>query len=293
MSPKTKKSSRLSERAMLTHIRVSYWSGAKKNKKVTREVVIAKNATNDVGHWIDKLIPQTELKPVAELRTRIRYTWTNLTLPWMDGGVRILPSKMFMEYREKMNSVVNDYNKAVEAFLKRFPTIIENRKKDFGSLWKDYEGYIPSVSELRDKFAVHQDIYPMPDVNDFRVDVGSEEAEEIKAKVEASINAATQKAMSDLWNQLADLIGKVEKTLSDPKAIFRDSLITNLADFCKLVPKMDFIGDDNLDKIRTEVIAKLANLKPIDLRESKSDRAKAVKSAKEIMKKINSSGIEL
>jgi hypothetical protein len=293
MSPKTKKSSRLSERAMLTHIRVSYWSGAKKNKKVTREVVTAKSAVSDVGHWIDKLIPQSELKPVTELRTRIRYTWTNLTLPWMDGGVRILPSKMFMDYREKMNAVVRDYNKAVDAFLKRYPSIIEKRKKDFGDLWKDYEGYIPSVNELRDKFAVHQDIYPMPDASDFRVDIGTEESAEIREQVEASINAATQKAMSDLWNQLADLIGMVEKTLGNPKAVFRDSLINNLSEFCKLIPKMDFVGDSNLNSIRTEVISKLANLKPIDLRESTSDRKKAVKAAKDILKKIDTKGIEL
>jgi hypothetical protein len=74
--------------------------------------------------------------------------------------------------------------------------------------------------------------------------------------------------------------------MRQPKKIFRDSLIENLSNFCELIPKMNLTQDNNLEELRKEAVKKLAELKPIDLRESRKDRRKAHKSAKEIMEKI-------
>jgi hypothetical protein len=291
MSPKTK---RLSERAMLTHVRVSYWTGSKKNKKVTRETVTRKHAVQDAGHWIDHLFSKKDLSEISERTTRVRYTWSQLTLPWMDGGVRILPAARFMEYRTAMNEVISDRMKAVEGFLKTVPEILDRRKREMAELWDTYEGQIPSISEMRDKFAVAHEIYPMPDASDFRVDVGAAEAKEIKQQVTDSINNATKKAVGDLWNQLAELVGKIEEKLSDPKKTFRDSLINNLKDFCNdILPKMNFTEDESLEAMRKEVTSKLAKLDPGTLRDNKASRKKAAKTAKDIAKKIDDTGFSL
>ena len=269
---------------MLVHLKISLWTGRTKDKKVSSEVCVVKESDSDAGAWWTYLIPKNDFCKVQQTGFQCRLRHHQLTLPWMDGGLRILPADMFMKYTEEMRKVVSDYEEAVNDFLKEYPTIVARAKKRLGKLLEGKQ--LPSASEIKPKFAVHQDILPIPRASDFRCQLNSDEVEDIRRNIATSIETMTEKAMTNLWEQFASLVEKVEKTMKEPKKVFRDSLITNLKDFCELIPKMNLTNDNNLEELRKMAAEKLAELKPLDLRESKKDRKKAHKSAKEIMEKI-------
>ena len=202
----------------------------------------------------------------------------------MDGGRRILPSAMFLTYAENMRKAIAEHDKALSEFLKTYPDIVSRAKDRLGDLFDPKR--LPTVQDIRRKFAIRQDVLPMPDVKDFRCELADDQADSIKKKVSDSIESMVERAVADIWNQFRELIEKIEQTMKQPKKIFRDSLITNLRDFCELVPKLNLTNDSNLEELRQDAIKKLAELKPDDLRESKADRKKAHKSAKEIMEKM-------
>lgn len=279
-----KKSNRLSERAMLVHLKTSSWLGRTKDKKITSEVCTAKNSDPDAGSWWTYLIPKHAIRNVEAARMKCRNTHFKYTLPWMDGSLRILPAAMFMDYSKAMREVIAEHETAVKAFLKEYPLIINNAEKRLGKLKENKR--LPSVQEIRHKFEITTDILPMPEVSDFRCEIGDQEIDSIKKNISESLEKMTVKAVANIWEQFTSLVEKIEQTMKQPKKIFRDSLFTNLKEFCELIPKLNLTGDNNLEGLRKEAIKKLTQLSAPDLRVSKTERKKAYKSAKEIMDKI-------
>jgi hypothetical protein len=284
-----KQKNNLSEKAMLVSVSFSFWTGKTKDSRVTNEVIVTKKSARDAGTWLTNLVSKSDLGSVESARGKVRETHYKYSLPWMDGGLRILPSAMFMKYREEMSKAIAEHEKALAAFLREYPSIVKRAQKRLGDLLKDK--HLPEVWEVKRKFAIRQDILPIPAMGDFRCELSSDEADEIREKVAASIESMTERAVANIWEQFTTLIEKIEKTMKEPKKVFRDTLISNLRDFCELIPKMNLTNDNKLESLRKEVIAKLAELKPINLRESKADRKKACKSAKEILTKMKGYGI--
>lgn len=279
-----KKKNNLSEKAILVSISFSFWTGKSKDKKVTAEVIVTKKSEQDAGIWLTNLVSKNDLSAIESARGRVRATHYKYTLPWMDGGLRILPSAMFMMYTQQMRKVIAEHEKAVASFLKEYPNIVKRAKNRLGDLLEGKN--LPSVAEVARKFRIIQDVLPIPDAGDFRCELSDDQASEIRDKVTRSISNMTEKAMASVWEQFTTLVDKIETTMKQPKKVFRDSLISNLKDFCELIPKMNLINDNELEALRKEALDKLAELKPIDLRESGKDRKQAQKSAKEIIEKI-------
>lgn len=279
-----KPKSNLSEKAMLVHLRTCSWTGRTKDKKVTSEICVAKKSDSDAGAWWTYLVPKHVIRNVEATRMKCRNTHFKYTLPWMDGNLRILPAAMFMKYSKEMRKVIAEHDEAIAVFLKEYPEVVRNARKRLGKLIDGRR--FPSVQQIKHKFRTLTDILPMPAAEDFRCQLNNDEVKRIQSDISKSIETMTSTAMVNLWEQFTDFIEKIEKTMKEPKRIFRDSLISNLKDFCELIPKMNLTNDVELETLRKEAISKLAALKPIDLRESKADRKKAHKSAKELMEKI-------
>lgn len=276
----------LNRKAMLVYLRMSMWTGRKKDKEVTAEVIRQKNSDTDSGAWWTYLIPAKALRTVDTAYHKCRNVHYKLTLPWMDGGLRILPSAMFEDYSKAMREVTAEYDEAVDSFLKDYPGLIAEAQKRLGSLLNG--AILPTASEIKNKFKHSQDIMPMPTATDFRVDLATEDVNRVKKNLTSNIEAMTSKAMTDLWSRLSELVGKVEETLGNPNKKFKNSLIENLGDFCKVIPKMNITDNKQLEKTRKEVIGKLSSLYPEDLRKNKKDRKQAHKDAKDILNKMKS-----
>jgi len=279
------KPKRLSERAMLVSLSTHEWTGKKKDKQVSRDVCVRQDAEKDVIEAIICLAPPGELQPINVARGRVYRRFVELTLPWMDGGLRILPSEMYMKYRDEMNKVIAAHTKAVNAFVTRWPEIVANKGKRLGKLASKY--HLPTAAELVGKFYIRQNILPLPETADFRVDISEDEADEIRTQVAASINSASEKAMGEIWNRLTTLVSDIASTMSQRDKKFRDSLIQKLKDFCEMIPKYNIRDDVELEKIRQDVLNKLASLDPEDLREIPNNRIKAAKDAKAVLAKIS------
>jgi len=268
----------LSDKAMLVHLRISMWTGSRKDKNVTSKVCKDYEAKDDAGSWWTHFIPKKELAEIQTASNKVRSTWVAWTLPWMDGGVRIIPAVRYGGYDTAIKEAITAYNKAVAAFLIKYPSIAadaENRLK------KLLDGKrMPSVTEIQSKFGVVQDLLPIPRASDFRLDLP------VQQQIETSLKGMSKKAMSDVWEQLVAIICKIQSTLNDPEKKFKNSLIENLREFCNILPQLNLTDDPQLETMRQEAITKLAEIDPEDLRENKSFRKGTAKKAKDVLDKI-------
>jgi hypothetical protein len=281
----TLKQKKLSEKAMLVSFTISTWTGRVKDSKVSNEITTNKQADSDAGAWWTYLIPKSALKDVNRTAAQCRVAFWKFTLPWQDSGNRILPSALFMDYTNAMREAKNDYNEAVSDFLKIYPELITSAQARLGKLSQNKT--LPSIDVVGSKFGYHTNVLPLPASPDFRFnELSGDELKELNAQSSNSINNITSKAMSSIWDRFNELVDKVESTLTQPDKIFRDTLITNLSDFCTLLPKMNIADDAKLEEMRKVAIDKLTNLKPSSLREDKKERKDAAKAAKDVLAKL-------
>jgi len=280
----TKKTkNKLSEKAILINLTIHNYGGAKKDKKVTTTTCLVMQAKADAGSWWTRTIPKSEIDPITAASMKCRNILTKYTLPFLENGFRILPSARFTEFSKEMREGIENYHAVVSVFIKRYPEIVGNRQR-LGKLAENIT--FPSVAEMKSKFSIRVETMNVPTTDDFRINLGDAEANEIKANVEDSINTALKNSMTEIWNQLAELIAHVEKTLKDPKKKFKDSLIDNLTNFCKLIPKINLSDDENLEELRKDIIEKLTKLNCDDLRTDKVQRKTASKKATDLLKKM-------
>ena len=274
----------LSKKAMLVRLHISSWSGRAKDTVVTNEVTATKKASKDAGAWWTYLVPKTDMKEINDAVKKCRNIWWECTLPWNDDGCRIMSSTMFLKYRDRIKAAEVEFMAAVDRFVDRYPDIVQHAKDRLGDLANTKQ--LPSQYDIRSRFGLQQTILPLPFGTDFRVDLSETDVSAIRDQIEADCNAAITKAMTDIWCRLNEMVQKMHKTLKDPKKIFRDTLVTNITDFCKLIPDLNITDDDNLNALRDEVLAELTKLKPDDLRKNQHQRKDISTKAEKILKKM-------
>lgn len=276
--------SNLSEKAMLVHLRISMSLFHIKDSKVSAEVREGKGAGYDSGNWWTYLIPKKELEGIVRAAGKCRAAIDSMTLPWNDSGDRILPSELYFDFTQKLRKATDEYDAEIDKFLKEYPEILQRSQKRLGSLVNTAR--FPTIAEVKGKFGHGVDIFPLPNSEDFRVSLSDDDVKNIKENMEKTISTKVGAAMASVWQELAELVGKIESTLSEPDRIFRNTLITNLGDFCHLLPKLNIIQSSELENMRKELVEKLANLHPTTLRDNSDVRKKAAKDAKAVLEKM-------
>lgn len=274
----------LSERAMLVRLSICYWVFHRKDKTVTEEVAAAKRADLDAGKWETDLIPASRMNKILAVRGQARATHFNMTLPWLDNGLRILPASVFMDYTKKMREHEALYSKAIEELVAEWPELLAGAQKRLGKLFRP-EAY-PSASDLRTRFRWRVGVTPMPEAGDFRVDLQDDVVADVKADIEKQVQEACREAMSDLWQRLYEAVTHIAERLTNAKGIFRDSLISNVKELCDMLPKLNILNDPALEGMRQEILKGLASEKPEELRTNEKQRTAAAKKAQDIVEKM-------
>lgn len=272
----------LSSKAMIVSLHVSCWTARKQDKKVSSEVEQAHNA-RDAGRFNKLLIDKAALDPLTSFAGRIRDKHYDLTLPWLDNGGRLLPSKLFFEYRKTLEHMKSEYATLVDNFLAGYDTQVQAARNRLGTMFNP-EDY-PQVAALRRKFAVELDIVPVPQAADFRVDVGDAERARIQREMEERMAKRQAEASAATWERIREVVSTIYLRTSADKPVIRDSLIENARDLVALLPGLNL--DD--DPAMTTVARAISDNLLVDLwtlRNNRFVRQKVAQSAQLILQQI-------
>ena len=275
----------LTTKALLVQLNISQWSARKYDKRVTKVVNDSSGASSDAGRFNKALLPAAnKLEAIHKMSTRIRNEYYKQTLPWGMEGTMLLPTANYMVFMADFNRMKNEWQYAVDAFVNDYPTLVSAAQQHLGSMYNpdDY----PPVGVLADKFSMGLSVMPVPST-DFRVEIGDDEMDRIKADVEQRVKKAEQQAMGDLWKRLYERVKNIAERLSDPTAVFRDSLLENAHEICDILPRLNVADDPNLTSLCDELLVVLDGKKPDALRTNLTVREDTAKQAQAIADKMN------
>ncbi len=276
----------LSTRSMLASLHIKTWSGRKLDKRVTDQTNRDHGADANAGRYNKLLVPGSALKPIMEVATAARTRFYCVTLPWLDSGSRIMTVHTLPDFQNAFREMREQFEGARDALLIAYPDLITNAPRMLGDMFRlaDY----PTVDEIRTRFDFRADYGPVPDSADFRAEVPASFVAEIKADLDARSKEALENAVNDIWQRVSDCtLAMAEKLAAyvpadgDKKSsgIFRDSLVTNIADLAALLPSLNLTEDPRI-AIMARELADLADTLPSALRNDSGAREdKAVQAA--------------
>lgn len=278
---------KLSDRALLVQLSISQWSARKYDKRVTQEIAQNFGASRgaDVGRYNKNLLPIDDyLNDVHTKSREIRTKFYKNTLPWGLEGSQILPSKNYLGFIQDFRQEKAEWEYLVEIFVREYPRLKAEAKRIIPSGMYKEDDY-PDVDAMANKFKLDLAVFPVPS-GDFRVELADDELAKIQADVEDRVKSSESVAMKEAWQRIYTPVEKMVEKLSDPKAIFRDTLVENIQEICSALPNLNFADDPDLEAMRQEVEAKLANQNPDSLRLDPVLRADKAAEAKDIMSKM-------
>ena len=276
---------KLEEKALLVQLKISRWSANRIDKQISRDVAVQHQTSLAAGWYRKNLLPHSrEYESITSAESAIRTYHYDNTLPWMDGGVRILPSRNFMAYSDTMRKLQEAYKKTVESFLAAYPALVSKAQRDLNGMFKPSDYPVPE--NLEKHFNTQISILPVPTVEDFRVQLSAEQTQWVQEQAQAQIKESIQGAVADLWTRIRDVLQRMVERLSEPDAIFRDSLIQNVKDLTHSLDVLNLTDDPSIAEVRKEIMA-LTRHGAETLRNNKTVRHQVAVNADSILKKMS------
>lgn len=272
----------IQSRAMLATLSISQWTARKLDRQVTKEVETA-HAAHDAGRFNKLLVNKSLLDPVAKLAGQIRDYHYSVTLPWADSGARLLPSKLFMAYTDRMRRFKEEFNRSVTELTHQYPAEVQAARNRLGTMYRP-EDY-PDINGVRQRFDIAIDFAPVPAADDFRVDVAAEAQDELRASVTRAVATRQEAAVKATYERVREVVSKIAERLSEEKPVFKNSLIDNARDLCEVLSALNITNDPKLDQIEQAIRSTLL-VSPEMLRNSARHRAETAEAARAVLSQL-------
>jgi hypothetical protein len=229
---------------------------------------------------------------VQAAERRVRETVTELTLPWLDDGTRILKGSAFIPFTERVNAVTSSFDEAVEAFVAAYPAVKEEARRRLGSAYEESD--FSCQSRLRQRFGVKLTFLPIPSGTDFRVELGAEEIAAVRRNAEEALRDTVHDAFLNLLDRLREPVAHMATRLrlmrrngrGKVEHPFRDSLVSNVRSVVQLAPLLNLTDDPRIAALCSEIERSLTGWSPDELRASAHLRNRVADEADAILQRM-------
>lgn len=278
--------------AVLVELNISVWTASKVDREVTDQVNATASAVHDASQTKKNLLAGTNLrKDIEKFASRVRLYHNQHTLPWADKGERLLPTKLFMDYKQVMDNYAQSFDVMCNNFFTAYPTLMQQAQVNLGSMYRadDY----PTLEEVRTKFGFRRAVNPIPEAGDFRLDVSAADLEDIRQDYNRKFDERLADAMKAPWERLHKVLVDTSTKLTDvqgeedSKKRYHETLITNAQELCELLTKLNVTNDPKLEAARRELELTMLGADIESIKESSIVRSDMKNKVDDILKRFD------
>lgn len=264
-------------KTMLVKLTVHKWTGFKRDKEVTERVDDVYKTDGQAGNYNKRLFSKIYLKKVNNLASRIRIEHERLTTPFLFDGMNVLPKALYFTYCSSMRELSDLYGQAVSELLDHYEVEIGQRRAALQEMF-NMEDY-PTKDQLREKFSVSFDFFPMPAAGHYMLDLEQEEQEKLQSRLNDQLKDMHMGGLACIYKRVLDIVEHVHERLDDPSNIFHATMMDHVRDISEALPGLNYYGDDTLFKVADEIKQKLLKYDVTELRENMQKRSEIAREA--------------
>jgi hypothetical protein len=281
------KASQLRDRAIIARLSVSCFIGNPRDKALTSEVEKDHNTEAKRISVRKRIMQGAELNGAIAASQTLRKTFERVSLPWLDGGFRLIPSVNFIAAKQEIDAAIAVFLAASADFIGKRKEIIERDKVALNGTFNanDY----PSESELRAKFAATLECSPIPTVNaDWRIaGIDAQTAQEIAQSVEAATLARLAEGKKELLANMRQAIAHLAGKLGEEGKRFKEASINNIIEEALRVSSLNVTEDKTLETLASDVADTFKGIDAEAIRDSDGARKEAEALCKETLESID------
>ena len=239
----------LAERAMLVNLTVGKYQPYAYDAAASKEIDTL-HGTNKAGRFSKRLFAGNMLlKKVSSKFNDVYQYYVLHTVPWMDNGIRMLPSESYFDFTSDMRGLIAKAENSLTELGNAWPQMVQDDMRRLGSL--AHAGDYP-VSVV-DKFYARVQFTPVPDSGDFRVNVSQEDKDALDAAVTNAQNAVSQYLIGEMLVPLQAFVSKMNVPIGQEGAVFRDSLVHNIMGLVYRLPRLNINDDPQITQAIREI----------------------------------------
>lgn len=268
---------KLTDKAMVSVLRISQYTGQRFDRSTTAELTASKGARSDAARVNLHLFPKEAFARVQRAAGQARTEHYRMTVPYGDiEGIRLLPATLFYPHREKMQNCAQEFNEAADEFDASYSGYLSDAQRRMNGLFR--ADFYPARADVRALFAFSVAYDPLSEPEGLRAELfGGDDklTAEMVADAASRQNAAVMAGVRHVWNRIRDVVSHMSERLKaysvdsesgKVSAPFRDSLVTNVRDICALLPDLNFTGDPDLTAMHARLEKSLTAFDPEVLR---------------------------
>ena len=279
----------ISASAVLVELNISVWPASKLDREITDKVNTDASAVRGASQTKKNLFAGTSLrKDISDFAARVRLYHNRHTLPWADKGERMLPTALFMDYKQTMNGFEQTFNMMCSNFFIEYPRLVAEAPTNLGTMYKA-EDY-PELTDVRLKFGFRRTVKPVPEAGDFRLDIPANDLDEMRSEFLKQQDNKLAEAMREPWDRLHEMLVGISEKLTDAegegKKRYHDTLITNPIELCGLLTKLNVTNDPKLEEARRQLELVMIGADIEDIKEHADSRVELKSKVDDILKRF-------
>ena len=289
-------SSALTKRAMLVSLTINKPSNSKQDKDASKETVASHQAAEGAARVSKTLFDKEKVEWFAKPAGAARNDLYEMTQPWLQSGVRILSVENYFKLIEKMKTHEAAFWAGAERFLGKYEELIEQSKISLGTLFRE-DDYL-TLEEMREKFGFELKFTALTDASDWRVALGIEEEERIKADIRAQMQRGAIEATKETWSKVKTAVEALAERLEvraaqemDPnhqgrKTPIKEALLDNLSNLVSLLPGFNLYNDPQITQVAEEISKLVDSTSPDELKDNPVHQIDVAKKARELEERV-------
>ena len=279
----------ISASAVLVELNISVWPASKLDREITDKVNTDASAVRGASQTKKNLFAGTSLrKDISDFAARVRLYHNKHTLPWADKGERMLPTALFMDYKQTMNGFEQTFNMMCSNFFIEYPRLVAEAPTNLGTMYKA-EDY-PELTDVRLKFGFRRTVKPVPEAGDFRLDIPANDLDDMRSEFLKQQDNKLAEAMREPWDRLHEMLVGISEKLTDKdgeaKKRYHDTLITNPIELCGLLTKLNVTNDPKLEEARRQLEMAMIGADIEDIKEDPHARSDLKSRVDDILKRF-------
>jgi len=285
----------ISSSALRVGLSISIPTMRKMDKRATSQVISQNNARKGAANVSKKLIMSNAHDDLTKLVAQIRAFHRDQTVPWGDLGDRLISNQALIDYKNNMAQLEDEFWDLAKRTEDEYPqAVAQAQLQQTGLGYMFNENEYPSVEELRRKFKFSLVFEAVPDVGDFRVDIGNQAASEMREQYKQVLADRINAVKQDLAERLAEPLQRMSKGLDyaegEKPTGFRDTLVDNVMSIVELMRTCNLSNDARLTEVQQQLRQTLTGVTPDGLRRDPNLRARTKQNVDQIIKNLPSLG---
>jgi hypothetical protein len=259
-------------RSTMAAVRVSIsWFGTRKSLTVEQKAEAAEPFGAEAKFLSagKKLLDTAHpaFKKVTAVRGKVIAYWKSLSLPYPEGGVRLIRQDRIDDFAAKLGEFQEELAEAVEALDRHYSELKATARRRLGTLYNssDYPASLVGLFSIEYEFP---SIDPPAYLEQLNPELYEEQCRRVQSRFDEAVRMAEEAFTAELAKLISHLTERLSGTEDGKQKIFRDSAVENLTEFFQRFRQLNVRSSEQLDNLVADAQRVIRGVEPQALRDN-------------------------